>query len=349
MRVLIVRTSALGDVVHALPVLRALRRGLPEARIAWVVEQGFAPLLAGHPDLDEVIPVRLRAWRKGLAGGAVRREMAAAWRALRRFAPDVALDLMGNHKGGAIARLSGARRVVGPARRDRREPSSALWIREGVALAGEHAVDRMLGVLAPLGLAPTAVEFGGEALLRPAPAEAEAFLAGRPPYVLIQPGAGWGNKVYPPGRWGEVARRLRDAAGLGAWVAYGPGEEPLARAVAAASRGAAGVVEAAPLPFLAALVRGSRLVLGGDTGPLHLAHALGAPVLCVMGPTDPRRNGPYGAPERALHRRLPCSFCYKRYGGAKACLLRLSPAEIAGRSLEILAAEGWSQPRSVSE
>jgi heptosyltransferase-1 len=348
-RILIVRTSALGDVVHALPVLRALRRAHPDAHIAWAVEESFAPLLAGHPDLDSVVPVRLRAWRRSLLGGAARREMGAAWRSLRRFAPDVALDLMGNHKAGALARLSGARRVIGPARRDRREPSSAVWMSEGVALAGEHAVDRMLGVLAPLGVAPAPVDFGGEALLRPAPPEASAFLDGRAPYVLILPAAGWGNKVYPPARWGEVARRLRAAAGLDAWVPFAPGEEPLARAVAVASRGAARAVDAAAFPFLAALIRGSRLVLGGDTGPLHLAQALGAPVVCVMGPTDPRRNGPYGAPERALHRRLPCSFCYKRFGEVKACLLQLSPAAVADRGLELLAAEGWSRPPSVSE
>lgn len=349
MNVLIVRTSALGDVVHALPVLRALRRGLPRARIAWVVEQSFAPILAGHPDLDAVIPVRLRSWRRHLRDRSVRGEMVAAWRALRRFEPDVALDLMGNHKGGAIARLSGAARVLGPARRDRREPSSAVWIREGVPIAGEHAVDRMLAVLAPLELPAAPVDFGGAALLRPAPPAAMAFLAARRrPCALIQPGAGWGNKVYPPPWWGEVARRL-GAAGLGVWVPVAPGEESLARAVVAASRGAARAVDAAPFPFLAALVRGSRLFLGGDTGPLHLAHALGTPVVCVMGPTDPRRNGPYAAPELAIHRRLPCSFCYKRFDEAKACLLHLSPPEVAAKGLEVLAASEWSGPRSVSE
>ena len=114
MRVLIVRTSALGDVVHALPVLTALRRQLPEARIGWVVEEGMAPLLAGHPDLDELFVVRLRQWRKVSRRGLA--ELGGFVSELRRFAADVALDLMGNHKAGAISRLSGARTRIGFAR-----------------------------------------------------------------------------------------------------------------------------------------------------------------------------------------------------------------------------------------
>jgi len=337
MNVLIVRTSAMGDIVHVLPVLSALRRGLPEARIGWVVEKAFAPLLDGHPDLDEVIPVRLRAWRKRILSRQVRGEIRAAHAALRRFAPEVALELMGNHKGGAIARLSGARRILGPARRHRREPSSAVWINEPIDVGGEHAVDRALAVLSPLDLEAGPVDFGGEKILPRPPAEAEAFLAARRrPFVLIQAGAGWGNKSYPPSWWGEVARRLHQATGFDVWVPIAPGEEDLAYGVVATSGGAAEAVDAVSLAVLAALVRGSRLLLGGDTGPLHLAHALGTPVLCVMGPTDPARNGPYGAVDRALWRRLPCSFCYKRFAGTKACLLAIAPSEVVARACELL-------------
>ncbi len=328
----------MGDIVHALPVLSALRRGLPEARIGWVVERAFAPLLDGHPDLDEVIPVRLRSWRKNLLASRVRSEIAAAHAALRRFAPEVTLDLMGNHKGGAIARLSGAPRILGPARRHRREPLSAVWINEPVDVGGEHAVDRTLAVLAPLGLDAGPADFGGEKIMPRPPAAAEAFLAARRrPFVLIQAGAGWANKSYPPAWWGEVARRLHQATGFEVWVPIAPGEQDLADGVVASSGGSAQAVDAASLELLAALLRGSRLLLGGDTGPLHLAHALGTPVLCVMGPTDPARNGPYGAVDRALWRQLPCSFCFKRLDRAKACLLAIPPREVAARACEMLA------------
>lgn len=337
MRVLILRTSALGDVVHALPALGALRPHLPHATIGWAVEEDFAPLLDGHPGLDELLVVRLRR------GGA--RAFSAAAAALRRFEPDVALDLMGNHKAGALAWLSGARRRIGLGRRFRREPSSAAWLTETVEPLGPHAVDAMLAPLTALGLSTGALAeagFGAEELLRPepagvAPALAVAGIGGRS-FVLLHPGAGWGNKVYPPARWGEVARRLERAAGLPTAVAIAPGEESLGAAVTAAGGGAARAVPAPDLPTLAALLRRARLALGGDTGPVHLAHALGTPVLCLLGPTDPERNGPYRAPGNALWERLPCSFCYKRYREPKACLLALTAEAVAERALALLGA-----------
>ncbi len=352
MNILIIRTSAMGDIVHCLPALTALRRGLPEARIAWVIERAFVPLLDGHPDVDELIVVRLREWRKRLLSAAVRREIADFRRTLKRFAPDVALDLMGNHKGGAIAWLSGAKRRLGAAKPARREASSAIWINQPVAAdAAGHAVDRALAIAQGIDL-PEAdavmdgdADFGGEKVLATVPDDAAAFLAARKrPFAVIQAGAGWGNKTYPPARWGEVARSLAEHTGLAVWVPIAPGEESLAHAVADASGGAARAVEAYGFDFLAALLRASRLVLGGDTGPLHLAHALGTPVLCLIGPTDPRRNGPYAPPRRAedvaeniLFKPLPCSYCYKRFAEPKACLLNISPGEIVDRALRLLA------------
>jgi heptosyltransferase I len=332
-RLLIIRTSALGDVVHALPVLTALRRHFPGARIGWVVEEGMAPLLAGHPDLDELFVVRLRPWRRRPFAAATRRELSAALSALRRFRPDVALDLMGNHKGGALAFLSGARRRIGAGRRARREPSSALWINETVLPRGVHAVDRGLALLDALGLPPEPADFGADRLL-PA-ALAPPALAGEP-FALLHPGAAWANKRYPPARWGEAARRLREATGLPTRVAVAPGEEALAAAVVAAADGAATPAPAPDLPTLVALTRAARLFLGADTGPTHLAHALGTPVVMVMGPTHPERHGPYGAVERALWHPLPCSFCYRRFAEVKACLLDVPPGRVAERALALL-------------
>ena len=332
MRILLIRTSALGDVVHALPVLRALRRGLPRARIAWVVEAAFSPLLDGHPDLDEALPVRRREWRRRPL--AARREVAAFLRRLADFSPDVVLDLMGNHKSGLIAALTLCDRRIGLARRFRREPSSAVWVSEGVEPRGEHVVDRQLALLEPLGLPAAPADFGGAHLLREAPEEALQALAREPGrQLLVHPGAAWGNKRYPAASWGEVAARLHAATGLGTWVAAGPGEEELAARVAAASAGAARAIAAPTLPFLAALLRGVRLVVAGDTGPLHLAHALGTPVLCLMGPTDPARHGPYDQPQAALWKRLPCSFCQRRFDETKACLLEIPPRHVTERAL----------------
>ncbi len=337
-RILIVRTSALGDIVHCLPVLTALRRRLPEARLGWVVEAVMAPLLEGHPDLDELIPVRFRVWRRRPFARATGREIRTLFQRLDRFAPDVVLDLMGNHKAGLLAAVTLADRRIGLARRFRREPSSAIWISDGVAPRGAHAVERALAVLAGLGLEPGPADFGGEKLFPAAPDEVDGrALASAGDYVLIQPGAGWANKRYPPAAWGEVAARLAAPGGPAVWVVSSRGEEGLAEGVARGSGGRAEVVHAATLPELAALLRRARLVLAGDTGPLHLAHALGRPVLCLMGPTDPPTHGPYGAPERALWHRLPCSFCHRRFDETKACLLEIAPALVAERAAALLA------------
>ncbi len=345
MRILIVKTSALGDVVHALPVLGALRRHFRPARIAWVVEEWIAPLLAGHPDLDEVIPVRLGAWRKRPFSGATLREIAALRRRVVLFAPEIALDLMGNHKAGLLSALSFADRRLGPARRFRREPSSAIWINEGVDLPeghGGHAVDRMLAVLGGLGLPNEPAEFQPEKLLPGSAAELSDH-ADDPPsgFALLHPGAGWGNKKYPAAAWGRALKDLATETGLPGIVAAGPGDERLADEIVAASGGAARSVFA-EIPAFAALARRAEIVLGGDSGPTHLAHALGRPVLMVMGPTDPVLHGPYGAPHLALAKRLQCSFCHRRFAEVKACLLEIAPREIAARAVEILRSNGFS-------
>jgi heptosyltransferase-1 len=330
--ILIVRTSALGDVVHALPVLTALRRHLPEARIGWVVEAAFAPLLRDHPALDELLEVRLRDWRRQPLTRRSWRQAREFLTRLDGFAPQVVLDLMGNHKAGLLAAVTLADRRIGLARTWRREPSSAVWLSDTVAAEGTHAVDRMLSVLDGLDLPREPAEFGGADL----PAAPLPGSLGDGPFAVVLPGAAWANKRYPPAWWGEVAALLADEPGLPTLVAAGPGEERLAAEVVAASAGAALGLPVLGLGELVTLLRSAALVLGGDTGPLHLAHALGAPVCCVMGPTDPERHGPYGAAERVVVRRLPCSFCHRRLDEVKACLWELPPHQVAARARRLL-------------
>lgn len=332
-RILLIRTSALGDVVHSLPVLTALRRALPEARIGWVLEEAFAPLLEDHPALDDLLLVRLRPWRRQLSRSSAWREFFGFLRALQAFSADVALDLMGNHKSAAIAALSMADRRVGLGRRWRREPSSAFWLSSTVAPRGRHAVERALSVLDALGLPAAAPDFGAQDLF-PTPATEQTSPAAR--RVLLHPGAGWANKIYPAADWGEVARRIGEARGVETRISAGPGERLLAERVVAASGGWARPLGDESLADLAVAIRSSALVLGGDTGPVHLAHGMGVPVLCVMGPTDPEVHGPYGAPESALFHRLPCSFCERRLDSVKACLLEIPPATVAERALALL-------------
>jgi heptosyltransferase I len=202
---------------------------------------------------------------------------------------------------------------------------------------GTHAVDRMLSLLDGLGLHPEPADFGAEKLFREEPPTARELFAADPgPFALLHPGAGWANKRYPPAWWGQAARLLQVETGLPTWVAAARGEEGLAAEVEAASAGAARVVPAPDLPVLAALIRRAKLMLGGDTGPSHLARALGTPLVMVMGPTDPERHGPYGDPAGAVFKRLPCSFCYQRLAETKACLFEVPPRRVAARAAEIL-------------
>ncbi|MEO8504804.1 MAG: glycosyltransferase family 9 protein [Acidobacteriota bacterium] len=337
-RILLIRTSALGDVVHALPVLTALRRALPRARLGWVVESGFAPLLEDHPDLDEILRVDLRSWRKSLFQASTRHEISKAKSQLRDFRADVALDLMGNHKGGALAWLSGARRRIGLRRADRREPSSAVWLNEHVVARGRHAVERALAVLAPLGVSVDSVDFGGQKILSSTPPEAALWIDTHPePFAFLHPGAAWANKRYPPESWGAAAAALGRSTGLRIVVGAGPGEEELAACVAANSEGHAIALSAPSLAFLVTLMRRARIVLGGDTGPLHLARALGTRTVMVMGPTDPALHGPYLEPLGSLSHVLPCSYCYKRLPETKSCLLAIPPRQVAEWAVRRLA------------
>lgn len=335
-RILLIRTSALGDVVHCLPTLGALTREHPQASLAWVVEAPFAPVLSGHPALDRVIRVRLREWRDRPFRPRTLKEIGRFLREMRSFRPDVALDLMGNHKAGVVARLSGARWRVGARRSDRREPSSALWINRAVGLRGDHVVERTATLLRALGLRDPELGFDPSAIGETDEPEAGPKAASAP--ILVQPGAGWANKEYPPERWGRIAATIAAETDRPVGVLAGPGEVPLADRVVSSSGGRARRLSPRGIEELIATLRRARLVLGGDTGPVHLAHALGVPVLALHGPTSPNRHGPWRARERALWKKLPCSFCYRRFDGVKACLLEIPPDTVARRALEILEA-----------
>jgi heptosyltransferase-1 len=307
MRALIVRLSSIGDVVHTLPALAALRQHGWEA--GWVVEPASRVLVEGNPAVAQAIVIpAANAFRGG--------EAMAAVRALRRRRYDVALDFQGLWKSAAWARLAGPRRVFGFAGRWRREPRSSMLIGQQVELppGRDHVIDKNLALLGPLGIEAT----GLREFPLPSPANAVARvdvglneLVGGDEFAILNPAGGWESKLWPPERFGEVAKGLR-RRGLRSIVTWGPREEALAERVAASSDGAA--VSSFPTSLLdfAELARRTRLVIAADTGPLHLACAVGAPVVALFGPTDPARNGPFAAADEVVRRTPPCAPCYRR-------------------------------------
>lgn len=313
MRVAILKLSSLGDVIHALPVAHALRRHFPESNLTWVAEAREATILTGHPDLDEVLAVDTRRWRTHiwtLAGAReVGTELSQVARRLRASGFDVALDLQGLIKSGFLAACTGAPLRVGFALGHLREPLSALFTNRRVTPPPDavHVVEQYLALLEPLGIADRQPVFNIP-LNRDAEQRIDAFLIAqgvkpRDRLVALNPGAGRPEKRWPVAHWKRLADRLALEDGVRPLVLWGPGEEALAEGVS--QRDSTQPLQAPPttLHELAALLRRVALVVAGDTGPLHLAAALGTPCLGLYGPTPAERNGPYGSHCRVLQSR----------------------------------------------
>jgi ADP-heptose:LPS heptosyltransferase len=303
-RALLVRLSAIGDVIHTLPALAALSGAGWE--VDWLSEPASSLLLEGNPALRRRIAApAAKAFRIGQA--------RAALGALRQARYDVALEAQGLWKSAGWARLSGARRVVGWERRFRREPASALLLGETrpVPESAVHVIDKNLSLLSAVGIEAVGRR---EFPLPPVPGDrvdAELRTLGAEPFALLIPGGGWRNKLWPAERFGELAVAL-GRRGLHSLVAWGPGERALAERVAAASRGAARPCFETTLLELAAVARRAGLVIGADTGPLHLACAVGAPVVGLYGPTDPERNGPFAPWDEVVRVTPACAPCHRR-------------------------------------
>ncbi|HEV8673410.1 MAG TPA: lipopolysaccharide heptosyltransferase I [Methylomirabilota bacterium] len=306
-RIALVKLSALGDVVHALPAAHALRARLPRAELTWIVERREAAILTGNPDLDHVIPVDTRLWRREFRRPGGVRTVVGKVRglvcALRGRDFGVALDFQGNLKSGLITRLTRAPVRVGFALGDCRESLNVLFTNRRVKLpAGPiHVVEENLALLAAIGLGREAA--GPPVYPIPADSAAEATVAGflereglkpETPLVALNPGTGGAAKRWPPGAYRRLGDELALRLSARVLLCWGPGEEALARAIAGDLRAAAVIPPATSIPELVALLRRTTLVVGGDTGPIHIAAALGVPTVALYGPTDARRNGPWG-------------------------------------------------------
>ncbi len=303
-RILVVRLSAMGDIIHGLPAIAALRRAKPELKIGWLVEQRWAELLCSReserftprsqlkPLADWVHVTNFSGWRRALFSTETWHEVRSCLREVRAMKYEMALDLQGSLRSALAARAAGARVRVGSSQ-PREAPAAMLYTR-AIAPEGAHVVEQAASLASAVAGEPL------ECVQPPFPLDpvheawAEDFVAkldGKP-VVILNPGAGWGAKCWPAESFGAVARSLADR-GLSVVVNHGPGEERLAAAVRKSSGGVAVPLQCS-IGELIALTRRARLFIGGDTGPMHLAAALRVPVVALFGPTRPERNGPYG-------------------------------------------------------
>lgn len=307
--------SALGDIVHALPVLAALRRAWPAAQVDWIVDAGYAPILSLAEGLHQRVIVRAR--ESTVAEGALSFGGAAGYlkavRHLRAQKYEAALDLQGLIKSALWARLSGAARVIGFDRAHLREPLAAsLYSETVVPLEATHVIEKNLSILKALGLPPTAIELPLHPQAAAATTVALAAIGGAKKYAVINPGAAWPNKRWPAERFGALAAQLRARRGLQSLVTWGPSERDLAERVIAASEGAAIAAPATAIADLAVIMRDAALVVSGDTGPLHIAAAMGTPLVGLYGPTWPERNGPWHPDDQVISRAGGCVCHHKR-------------------------------------
>jgi heptosyltransferase I len=309
MNLALVKLSSIGDVVHALPVAAALHAALPQARLTWIVERREAAVLRGHGALHEIVPVDTRSWRRArtpLSVAETTGALVALGRHLRAARFDVAIDLQGLVKSGAITAATGAPLRIGFTAAHCRERLNVLFTNQRVAPppAARHVVDRYLALAEPLGVRARAVEF---ALPTDAAAETRvdellmgAGLKPRDRLVVLNPGAGRPDKRWPIESFSTLARRLADEAGASVLVIWGPNELAHARAIVGTERGRAVLAPPTNLDELLAVLRRASVMVAADTGPLHLAAALGTRCVGLYGPTAAERNGPYGSGHRAL-------------------------------------------------
>ena len=341
---LIVRLGAMGDVLHAMPAVAALREALPGVGIGWVIERRWAELLldpetgapasAGDQKLvDTIHVVDTLAWRKELFSATTYYGMRRAIDRIRAEHYGVAIDVQGAIKSAVLAKVGGARSVIGFAAP--REQISTLLYRRKVQARAAHVLDQNLELVSAA--AGQALQLGEFDLPRSPRADAwcEKTLRdlGITRFAILNPGSGWGAKSWPAESYGEVGRRLREM-GLQSVINFGPNERELADAVVRSSDGAAQRVSCSIME-LVALTRRASLFVGGDTGPLHLAAALKIPCVSLFGPTNPARNGPYGT-QSVILRSEKSVTSYSHVADADPGLQSITPDEVIAAASRLL-------------
>jgi heptosyltransferase-1 len=318
-RFLLVRLSSLGDVVHALPAASALRDAFPEARIDWVIDARWQRLLEGNRDLNEVI-----AYDRKQAGS-----LSSLIRKLREARYTCAIDFQGLYKSALLALASGAPRRIGFQSSYAREGLVAILYTDRVNPRGPHKVDHNRTLVeragaklgpprCPLAIRPEDDELVTRELNNRSVAD----------FYVLNPGGGWLSKCWPAQRYGELHRKLAQRHGWRGIVTVGPGEENLARDLIHTAGDPAPIEIPLALGPLMALLRRAKLMISADTGPLHIASALGTPVVGLFGPTDPARNGPFSSNDISIRNPRHSITTYARGASYSPAMLSITVDQV---------------------
>ena len=348
MRILIIKTSSLGDIIHALPALEYLRQAAPEATLDWVVDEAFADLLAGNPLLDRLLLVAFRRWKKSPLARQTRNEVATFVSSLRQQRYDLVFDLQGNSKSGIVCLLARCRRKIGFSRKHLQEKLNSLCTTEQVTFTAQdrNAVQRYLRVVgSAFDLATDGWQPKSDIATSPAD-EAVATAALEQtgsPRILFHTGTTWQTKLWYDEGWLQLGQALLERYPEASIVlSWGNAEEQKrAEQLVVALGPQARLLPQLTLKQFAAVLKQCNLVIGGDTGPIHLAAAVGTPTVSFYRCTDGSRNGPYGARHAIVQSPLSCTICMrKECPEDQECRRSITPAALVKPALRLLAAEG---------
>lgn len=318
-RFLLVRMSSLGDIIHTLPAAAALRESFPQARIDWLVDRRWEALLSGNPDVNQVVTVDRGDWRG----------IAARVRELRSAQYTCALDFQSLYRSAILAYASGAARRIGFDREYAREGLASVLYTQEVHPAGVHKVEHNFSLVEAVGARRIPARFP---LM--VPAEAEEKISAQltnnriPEFYALSPGGGWASKRWPAECYGQLHGELARRYGWRGVVSFGPDERELAEIVRRSAGAPEPLLLEMDLRRLMALLRRAKFFVGADTGPLHLASALGTPVVGLYGPTDPARNGPYSPKDIVVRNARPEETTYERGASHSLSMLSIKVAQV---------------------
>jgi len=344
-KIAIIKLSAIGDVVHALPVASALRERYPDAHLAWIVQGKCREILEGNPDLDEVIVFDKDRWLLEVPyphkTASILWEMYRFGSRLRRAGFDLAIDLQGLIKSGMLTWLTGAGTRIGFSADYCREPANARFTNCHVTpSAGDvHIIDQCLSLVRGLGADASRKQFKIHI-----PAEDHAYITKflsdafnsskvpkDSPIVLINPGAGWETKLWGEENYAALADQIVSELGNRGWrvvFLWGPSELSMVKSIQKKMRQPCLLACPTNLKQSLALMQRAHLFVAGDTGPLHMGAALGTPCLGIYGPSSPERNGPYGDLHRVVQTDVSCKGCFRRFCNHALCMESISVDQV---------------------
>ncbi len=324
-KILIIKPSSLGDVVHSLPFLNALRDSFPKAEIHWIIAKGLEGLLEGHPMINKLWIINKDDWKRVKGVGTTIKELRSLFKSLKAEKYDIVIDLQGLLRSGVLAKATGAPIRIGF--KEAREGSRIFYTHTVKAGKDVHAVDRYLEIAKFLGCDISDVRF-------PFPLSfhsSHSSLVTRhsslsEDYAVMVPGARWQAKRWFPERFGQLSSMMQ----VKSIVVGGESDADIASIVVRNSDGnAISVAEKTTLKELIEIIRNARFVVSNDSGPMHIAAALNVPVFAIFGPTNPLRTGPYGKSHVIIRKGLECSPCYRKNCRTVQCMEMISVREAA--------------------